>query len=56
MAVGTDPRVGKPAERFVVKDEDLSTREKKDALDTWEQDARQLLVASDEGMPDLRKA
>ena len=34
----------------VVKDKDLFTHEKKDALDTWEQDARQLLIASNEGI------
>ena len=38
-----------PAE--VTKDKTLTTEEKKSALNTWEQDARQLLVASDEGMP-----
>jgi hypothetical protein len=35
----------------VVKDRELSPGEKQDALDTWEQDERQLLTASDEGMP-----
>jgi hypothetical protein len=50
-----DPKVEKPAEHFekpkdVVKDVDLSKREKTDALDTWEQEARQLLTASNEGM------
>jgi hypothetical protein len=35
----------------VVKDRQLSPGEKQDALNTWEQDARQLLTASDEGMP-----
>ena len=35
----------------VVKDRDLSHEEKKTALNTWEQDARQLLTASNEGMP-----
>jgi hypothetical protein len=35
----------------VVNDRQLSRGEKRDALDTWEQDARQLLTASDEGMP-----
>lgn len=38
-----------PAE--VVKDKALSHDDKKAALDTWEQDARQLLTASNEGMP-----
>ena len=49
-------KVEKPAEHFekpkdVAKDQDLTPREKVDALDTWEQDARQLLTASNEGMP-----
>jgi hypothetical protein len=35
----------------VLKDQQLSPEEKQDALDTWEQDERQLLTASDEGMP-----
>jgi len=56
MADETGPKVDKPAEHFelpkdVVKDGKLSEQEKKDALDTWEQDARQLLTASNEGMP-----
>ena len=34
----------------VTADESLSPSEKKKALDTWEQDARQLLTASNEGM------
>ena len=38
----------KPKE--VVKDNILSHDEKKDALNTWEQDERQLLTASNEGM------
>ena len=38
-----------PAE--VARDPALTKEEKKKALDTWEQDARQMLVASDEGMP-----
>ena len=33
------------------KDQDLSAEEKKKALNVWEQDARQLLTASNEGMP-----
>lgn len=36
--------------REIVKDGGLSHDEKKDALDTWEQDERQLLTASNEGM------
>ncbi|HLQ90606.1 MAG TPA: hypothetical protein VK148_11275 [Xanthobacteraceae bacterium] len=35
----------------VAKDETLTKEEKKSALNTWEQDARQLLIASNEGMP-----
>jgi hypothetical protein len=34
----------------VVKDNDLSAEEKKKALNSWEQDARQKLTASNEGM------
>ena len=39
----------KPKE--VVQDDALSHDEKKKALNTWEQDERQLLTASNEGMP-----
>jgi hypothetical protein len=35
----------------LIKDTELSPEEKKKALDVWEQDARQMLTASDEGMP-----
>jgi hypothetical protein len=35
----------------VVQDKALSHDEKKKALNTWEQDERQLLTASNEGMP-----
>ena len=50
------PKVEKPATYFdrpkdVVHDESLSADEKKKALNTWEQDERQLLTASNEGMP-----
>jgi hypothetical protein len=38
----------KPKE--VVKDNALSHEEKKKALNTWEQDERQLMTASNEGM------
>jgi hypothetical protein len=34
----------------IAKDEDLSVEEKKKALENWEQDARQELTASNEGM------
>ena len=49
-------KVENPAARFakpseVVGDPTLSQREKKKALDCWEQDARQLMTASNEGMP-----
>jgi hypothetical protein len=35
----------------IVRDHTLSPEEKDSALSTWEQDARQLLAASNEGMP-----
>jgi hypothetical protein len=35
----------------LIKDPELSPEEKKRALDVWEQDARQMLTASNEGMP-----
>jgi hypothetical protein len=49
-------KVEKPATTFekpidVVHAPDLSREEKKKALNTWEQDARQELTASNEGMP-----
>ncbi len=34
----------------LIKDQDLSPEEKKTALNVWEQDARQMLTASNEGM------
>ena len=39
----------KPKE--IVQDNALTDDEKKKALNTWEQDERQLLTASNEGMP-----
>ena len=50
------PNIHKPQVHFqqaeeVVRHEGLSHAEKKEALDVWEQDARQLLTASNEGMP-----
>jgi hypothetical protein len=50
-----DPKVEDPATHFdkptdVVHDVNLSLNEKKKTLNTWEQDARQLLTASNEGM------
>jgi hypothetical protein len=35
----------------IVQDDALSQDEKKKALNTWEQDERQLMTASNEGMP-----
>lgn len=35
----------------VLDDPELSKEEKERALDTWEQDAQQLMTASNEGMP-----
>jgi hypothetical protein len=51
----TDNRLKNPASHFekpsqVVNDKKLSHGEKEEALNTWEQDARQLLIASNEGM------
>ena len=34
-----------------MKDSKLSNEEKREALNAWEQDARQLVTASNEGMP-----
>jgi hypothetical protein len=49
-------KLDKPQAHFekagdVAADSDLSRGEKEKALETWEQDARQLLTASNEGMP-----
>lgn len=35
----------------LIEDPDLTPEEKRQALNVWEQDARQLLTASNEGMP-----
>jgi hypothetical protein len=48
-------KVHRPAETYdkpqdIVTDNNLSHNEKIEALNTWEQDARQLLTASNEGM------
>ena len=53
-----DQKVENPANNFenpsaVVKDKDLPLKEKKKALNTWEQDARQLLTASNVRWPRL---
>jgi hypothetical protein len=49
-------KVANPSTEFempkdLIKDSDLSHADKRQALDTWEQDARQLMTASNEGMP-----
>jgi hypothetical protein len=49
-------QIDSPATAFdkpsdVVDDTSLTLQQKKDALNTWEQDARQLMTASNEGMP-----
>jgi hypothetical protein len=51
-----NPNIDNPATMFkkpsdVVNDPKLSNDEKKKALNAWEQDARQLMTASNEGMP-----
>jgi len=56
MADKAKSKVEKPETHFdkpkdVVRDKTLSADEKKKALNTWEQDARQLMTASNEGMP-----
>jgi hypothetical protein len=57
---GVEPKdlaqIDNPAAAFdkpsdVVQDAALTHEEKRDALNTWEQDARQLMTASNEGMP-----
>jgi hypothetical protein len=50
-----DDRVDNPETHYrkpadIAADGKLSPKEKSKALDTWEQDARQLLTASNEGM------
>ena len=37
------------------EDKELSHHDKKEALNTWEQDARQLMTASNEGMPGAKE-
>jgi hypothetical protein len=51
----TDNKLENPASHFekpskVANDKRLSRGEKEEALEAWEQDARQLLTASNEGM------
>jgi hypothetical protein len=50
-----DKKIGYPQKSFdrpgdIVKDRRLSPEEKRSALNTWEQDAHQLLTAGNEGM------
>ena len=57
----TDNKRENPASHFtkpseVANDRKLSHGDKEDALNTWEQDARQLLMASNEGMTARMKA
>jgi hypothetical protein len=52
----TEQKIGQPEIHYrtpndIIVDHNLSHEEKKDALSTWEQDARQLLTAGNEGMP-----
>jgi hypothetical protein len=46
-------KFGKPSE--ILDDAEMSKEEKEAALDTLEQDARQLMTASNEGMPGKRE-
>jgi hypothetical protein len=55
-----DEKVANPSTEFempkdLIKDSDRSHADKRQALDTWEQDARQLMIASNEGMPGKEK-
>ena len=45
-----NPKASFSEPKEVVRDNALSAEEKKKALNTWEQDERQLLTASNEGM------
>ena len=56
MSEKVKDKIANPATHFekpkeVVQDAALSHDEKKKTLNTWEQDERQLLTASNEGMP-----
>jgi hypothetical protein len=46
-----DPETHFDKPKEILQDKALSHDEKKKALGTWEQDERQLLTASNEGMP-----
>ncbi len=45
-----NPRTHFEKPKDIVRDESLAHNEKKESLDNWEQDERQLLTASNEGM------
>ena len=47
----TNPEANFDKPKDIVQDDALSHQEKKKALNTWEQNERQLLTASNEGMP-----
>jgi len=47
----TNPETNFDKPKDVVQDNALSHQEKKKALNTWEQNERQLMTASNEGMP-----
>ena len=46
-----NPKANFDKPKEIIQDKTLSHDEKKKALNTWEQDERQLLTASNEGMP-----
>jgi hypothetical protein len=53
-----DEKIENPASTFdrpgqIIKDRTLSEPEKQAALDNWEQDDRELMTASDEGMREI---
>jgi hypothetical protein len=53
-----DEKIENPASTFdkpsqIIKDRTLSEHEKQTALDRWEQDDRDLMTASDEGMREI---
>lgn len=50
-----DPAVYYATPDDILKDHELSTEEKRRALDNWEQDARQKLTASNEGMANTKE-
>jgi hypothetical protein len=53
--MATEEKIDRPASNFekpgdICSDNELSRDDKKKALETWEQDAQQLITASNEGM------